>query len=80
MILIGTVHFELAIALRGIKREWCEQVVANPVATEVQANGRIRYWGFIEEHGHYLRVVVLEDGETFHTATWDRNFGKKVKT
>ena len=72
-----TPHFEDAIADRKIRREWCERVVRKPVEMEVQPNGRIRCWGFIEEAGRYLRVVLLEDGVTFQTAYFDRNFGKK---
>jgi hypothetical protein len=60
-----------------IRREWCEEVLGNPVHTEVQENGRIRYWGYIEEIGKYLRVVTLEDGETVHNAMPDRNFTRK---
>ena len=46
----------------------------NPVRTEVQSDGRIRYWAFVEELGKYLRVVTLEDGETIHNAMPDRRF------
>ena len=60
-----------------IKREWCEKVLCNPEHTEVQKNGRIRYWGYIDELGKYLRVVTLEDGETVHNAMPDRNFTQK---
>ncbi len=59
------------------KREWCERVLRNPEFTEVQENGRIRYWGFVEEIDRYLRVVTLEDGETVHNAMPDRNFTRK---
>jgi hypothetical protein len=57
---------------------WCEDVIAAPVAREVQADGRIRFWGRItvagEARPRYLRVVTLEDGETIHNAFFDRNF------
>lgn len=75
---IGTVHFELAISKRGIKREWCERVVNAPVAVVVQESGRTRYWGYISEADRYLRVIILEDQETYHSAMWDRNFRKKT--
>lgn len=45
-----------------------------PLKTEVQADGRIRKWSFIEEAGKYLRVILLEDGETIHNAFFDRSF------
>jgi hypothetical protein len=57
-----------------IQREWCEQVLAQPVAKEVQPDGRVRYWAFIAELGRYLRVVTLEDGETVLNAFPDRDF------
>lgn len=35
----------------------------------------IRVWVKIEEAGpKYLRVILLEDGETVHNAFFDRNF------
>ena len=57
-----------------IQREWCEAAIAHPLRTEVQDDGRVRHWIFIEELGKYLRVVTLEDGETVHNAFPDRNF------
>jgi hypothetical protein len=57
-----------------IQREWCEQVLAQPAATEVQPDGRIRHWGLIAELGRYRRVVTLEDGETVLNAFPDRDF------
>lgn len=61
-----------------IQREWCQQVLAAPLRREVQADGRIRFWGRIGQAGEarprFLRVVTLEDGETIHNAFFDRNF------
>ncbi len=58
--------------------EWVERVLANPVKTEVQANGRISYLGNIPEFGgRALRVVTESDGETVHNAYFDRNFFKR---
>ena len=51
----------------------------NPEHTEVQENGRIRLWGYIEEIEKYLRVITLEDGETVHNAMPDRNFTRKQR-
>lgn len=62
-----------------IKEEWISKTVDNPLKTEVQVDGRIRKWCFIEEVGKYLRVILLEDGETVHNAFFDRNF-KEEKT
>lgn len=61
-----------------LQREWCSAVVASPLRREVQANGRIRFWGRIQLPGEtrprFLRVVTLDDGETVHNAFLDRNF------
>lgn len=57
-----------------IKREWCERALSNPVRSEVQPEGRVRYWVYIDELGKYLRVVTLEDGKTVHNAFPDRDF------
>jgi hypothetical protein len=63
-----------------IKDEWILDTIKNSVKTEVQSDGRIRKWKFIEEVGRYLRVILLEDGETVHNAFFDRNFKEgKVK-
>ena len=53
-----------------IKDEWVERTLANPLRTEMQPDGRIRYYGFIAEEGRWLRVVT-EDGK-LHTRFFDR--------
>jgi hypothetical protein len=60
-----------------LKMEWIEGVLRNPIHTEVQANGRVRHWGYIPELGKYLRVVTEPDGETVHNAFADRRFRPK---
>ncbi|MBC7263631.1 MAG: hypothetical protein H5T64_04645 [Chloroflexi bacterium] len=57
-----------------LKMEWIEHVLKNPMRTEVQANGRIRYWGYVAQMDKYLRVVTEPDGETVHNAFFDRRF------
>jgi hypothetical protein len=44
------------------------------VAAKTQVDGRIQRWAFIEEEQRYLRVILLEDGETLHNAFFDRRF------
>jgi hypothetical protein len=60
-----------------IRREWCEQALRQPIRREVQPDGRIRYWTFIQEIGQYLRVATLADGETVHNAFPDRSFKER---
>jgi hypothetical protein len=52
-----------------IQMEWCQRILAQPLARAVQADGRIRFWGKVPEFGsRVLRVVTLADGETVHNA------------
>jgi hypothetical protein len=61
-----------------IKVEWCLDVIANLTNRETQPDGRIRFWGYIEElGGKALRVVTLEDGETIHNAFPDSGFPRR---
>jgi hypothetical protein len=54
---------------------WIEEVINQPTAQFVQADGRIRRWGRVAEMGdRALRVVLLTDGETVHNAFFDRSF------
>lgn len=72
-----TRHFREDILGRDrpyIKREWCEQALKEPEYTEVQPNGSIRHWVYIEELGKYFRVVTRSDKETIITAHPDRRF------
>ena len=57
-----------------IKEEWIEFVVNNPDKQEIQFDGRIRRWAKIEEVDKYLRVILLEDGQTIHNAFFERSF------
>ena len=49
-------------------------VLAAPFRTERQADGRVRYWGWVPQLRRWLRVVTLEDGRTVHNAFLDRRF------
>jgi hypothetical protein len=71
-----TEYFERKIRDRGIEQAWCERVVEAPVATEVQEDGRVRYWGYIAEAEHYIRVVTEPDG-TLLNAFFDRTFDRR---
>lgn len=58
-----------------LKKEWCIQVIENPLKVESQENNRFRFWGVIAElEGHVLRVITLEDKKTIHNAFPDRGF------
>jgi len=49
-------------------------VLLNPRRRTVQPDGRVRLWGYIDDLGRWLRVVLLEDGVTVHNAFLDRDF------
>jgi hypothetical protein len=58
-----------------LRVEWCARVIAQPVRREPQSDGRIRYWGYVDElGGRALRVITLADGATVHNAFPDRDF------
>jgi hypothetical protein len=57
-----------------IKDGWIQTVIEKPAKIEVQSDGRIRKWAKISEVGKYLRVILLDDGETVHNAFFDRSF------
>ena len=60
---------------KGIRLDWIQEVLDRPVREEIQADGRIRRWGsIVEAENRYLRVILLEDGETVHDAFFDRSF------
>ncbi len=61
-----------------IKEEWILRTIANPLKTEIQSDGRIKKWKYIEEVDKYLRVILLEDDETVHNAFFDRRFKEKL--
>ena len=67
---------EVLLKRSYLKMEWIMYVVANPVKTETQADGRLRYWGYVEELQRIIRVVTLADG-TLHNAFPDRSFRKE---
>lgn len=77
-----TRYFQEAVRTKRpyVKMEWIAAVLASPVSTQAQPDGRIRHWGPVAEFaGRYLRVVTLEDGETVHNAFFDRDFTPTVK-
>lgn len=57
-----------------IRENWIKFVIENPEKPETQSDGRIKKWAKISEAGKYLRVILLEDGETVHNAFFDRSY------
>jgi len=58
----------------SIQEAWIQAVIETPDKMEIQSDGRIRKWAFVSEAGRYLRVILLEDGETVHNAFFDRSY------
>lgn len=53
---------------------WVIETFHSPDFMEIQEDGRIRLWKWIDQSQKYLRVIVLEDGFTIHNAFFDRGF------
>jgi hypothetical protein len=63
-----------------LKIEWCMAVLDNYVEREVQQDGRIRFWGYVDDlPGKALRVVTLEDGCTLHNAFPDSGYTRRTR-
>ncbi len=72
-----TAYFENEVLRKRpyLKKEWCVQVIENPIKIERQEHNRFRFWGEIEGlGGRILRVITLEDKMTVHNAFSDRRF------
>lgn len=72
-----TAYFEREVLRKRpyLKKEWCIQVLDNPLRSEPQEGNRYRVWGEIQElEGRILRVITLADKVTIHNAFPDRRF------
>lgn len=67
-------HTKIRPDRSSIELKWIEDTINDPVYTEVQSDGRIRKWRWVQEEDKYLRVILLSDGETIHNAFFDRQF------
>lgn len=59
---------------RIIRDEWVQAAIDNPIREHIQSDGRVRRWVYIDDEAKYLRVILLEDGETVHNAVFDRSY------
>ncbi len=58
-----------------LKKEWCIEVIQNPLRMEPQEHNRFRFWGIVPQlGGRIIRVVTLDDKRTIHNAFPDRGF------
>jgi hypothetical protein len=73
-----TRYFEQAVMARPDRRaidpNMILSILQHPHRTERQPDGRVRRWGWVPSLNRWLRVVTLDDGETVHTAFFDRDF------
>jgi hypothetical protein len=72
-----TAYFENEVLRKRsyLKKEWCINVVENPIRVEVQSDNRVRFWGKVDElDGRVIRVVTLADRVTIYNAFPDRGF------
>ncbi|MEW6618476.1 MAG: hypothetical protein AB1422_03870 [bacterium] len=73
-----TISYQLNEVLRKrpyIKKEWCCEIIENPIRFEKQEGNRYRFWGEVKElDNRIFRIVTLEDKLTIHNAFPDRRF------
>jgi hypothetical protein len=72
-----TAYFENEVLRKRpyLKKEWCIQIIKNPIKVERQERNRFRFWGEVKElEGRIIRVVTLDDKKTIHNAFPDRSF------
>jgi hypothetical protein len=72
-----TEYFEREVLRKRsyLRKEWCIEVIKNPLKMEPQEHNRFRFWGVIDElDGRVLRVVTLEDKRTIHNAFPGRRY------
>jgi hypothetical protein len=67
-------HTRLRPDRAAIKDEWIQSALDHPIKTTLQSDGCIRKWTWVPEENKFLRIVLLEDGETLHNAFFDRDF------
>lgn len=60
-----------------LNEELLSEIINEPIKVEIQENGRQKIWGYSQLYNKYIRVIVLEDNETIHTAFFDRDFERK---
>lgn len=54
--------------------EILQEIIRNPLKVERQEDRKIKLWGYTSVYNKYIRIILLEDEETVHTAFFDRNF------
>ncbi len=69
-----TDHYDERFPDRLITLDQAIWVINNPVRTQVQSDGRTRYWAYLDAHRRFVRIVVETDGETIVTAFIDGRF------
>ncbi|HAO22461.1 MAG: hypothetical protein BWK80_36370 [Desulfobacteraceae bacterium IS3] len=58
-----------------LKKEWCIEILKNPLKMEEQEGNRFRFWGRVKEFDNKIfRVITLSDKITIHNAFPDRGF------
>jgi len=58
-----------------LKKEWCIEILKNPLKMEEQEGNRFQFWGRVKEFDNKIfRVITLSDKITIHNALPDRGF------
>ena len=58
---------------KEIKTDWVYETIKEPIKTETQDDGLVKYWRKME-NGKFLRVVVSPEKDLIITAFYDRGF------
>ena len=70
-------HSRSRLDRQEIRDEWILAGIRDSAEEEIQADGRIRKWIWVEEKRVFLRIILLKDGETVHNAFFDRRYPRK---
>ncbi len=60
--------------------EHAVEALEHAAEVRLQANGRLRVWGYVEELDRFVRVVLLPDKRTLHNAFIDRNYSRRHRS
>jgi hypothetical protein len=74
IIAVRTTEYFRYTRTRPDRVEWIMAAVERPIREQCQSDGRIRRWTYVDAEARYLRVILLDDGQTVHNAFFDRDF------
>lgn len=70
-------YFRRSRSRHALTLEQVEEALRHEIEREIQEDGRIRVWAYLEEVGKCVRIILLPDGETVFNAFRDSTFTRK---